>query len=99
MNWIRVSGPLCINLDRVNMVKFEPSTEICTITWATGDAPLELQGVEACAFMAALDKFPFAEADGFWFGNPCNDEDEPDDEYQEMLYQAAVLHEPPDESV
>jgi hypothetical protein len=78
MNWIRVSGPLCINLDRVNMVAFEPMTEVCTITWATGDAPLEFQGQKALEFMGALDQYPFIQVDGIWMGQDSENGDTKD---------------------
>jgi hypothetical protein len=99
MNWVRVSGPLCINLDRVNMVRFEPMTEICTVTWATGDAPLELQGEEALAFMGALDQYPFVEAEGVWLGNPYRTDEDETDVALRTRYKAVVVQYLPDESV
>jgi hypothetical protein len=56
MNLIKLPGPRFIILENVNMVDFSIGSETCCINWATGDAPLKLEGAEAVGFITALEQ-------------------------------------------
>jgi hypothetical protein len=52
---IKLSGPRIINLNRVNQIDWTADLRLATITWATGDEPLQLKGEQAIALMDAIE--------------------------------------------
>lgn len=63
---IKLPNARFINLDRVNMIDFEVTSGTACITWATGDAPLYLQGAQAIAFIAAVEHCDVVDAMDFY---------------------------------
>jgi hypothetical protein len=62
MNLIKLPGPRFINLSLVNRVEFGFDITSATVYWATGDAPLELNGPDALALVIALERLDYLDA-------------------------------------
>jgi hypothetical protein len=62
MTIIKIPGPRFIILENVNQVEVYPDIIACCITWASGDAPLALNGADAIAFITALERLDCIDA-------------------------------------